>query len=238
MMTRRVVVVPDAARRPAWRPPALRPPPPPLGVKELGQTGFSVNWSNIGQTIMFGAFGAGAMYAAPLLPDPMKTIAMVGGVGLIGYGAYTFLGSASKPESEVPTGTSSPIPLAKDFEAITGQILQPKAGSRNGFNLLSDTYPVKVLVSNPNPRPVTVTLQLVVREQPYVFILIPARTEDYVADVRTVTIPAGSSLTIDMRPETKTSRWVASLEMSLTLRKIRAGGDSQDLDHVAFELQG
>lgn len=238
MMPRRLVVIPDAARRPAYRPPSFRPPALRLGAPGLGQTGLSVNWSNIGQTIMFGAFGAGAMYAAPLLPDPMKTIAMVGGVGLIGYAAYTFLGSAQKLESEVPTGTSSPIPTARDFETVTGQILQPKSGSRNGFNWFSDTYPVKVLVSNPNPRPVTVTLQLVAHEQPYVFILIPARTEDYVADVRTVTIPAGSSLTIDMNPATKTSRWVASLEITLMLRKIRAGGDVQDLDHVTFELQG
>lgn len=238
MMPRRLVVIPDAARRPAWRAPSFRPSPLHLGARELGQSGPSVNWGNIGQTIMFGAFGAGAMYAAPLLPDPMKTIAMVGGVGLIGYAAYSFLGSSAKENNEVPAGTAAKIPTPAEFALITGQILSPKSGSRVGYNFFSNTYPVKVLLSNPNPNPVTVTLQLVVHEAPYVFVFIPAQTEDYVRETTTRIIPATGNITVDLSPYSETNRWFANLEMNLTLRIIRMGNDFKDLDHVSFNLSG
>jgi hypothetical protein len=241
MMPRRLVVIPDAARRPAYRPPSFRPPALRLGAPELGQAGLSVNWSNIGQTIMLGAFGAGAMYAAPLLPDPMKTIAMVGGVGLIGYAAYTLLGQSPKADSEVPAGTSSPIPSTRDFEAIAGQILQPKAGSSGGFNWFSDTYQVKALVSNPNPRPVTLTLELLANEYPKLFYFIPLGSyENYIADTKTVQIPPGN-ITVDFNPAIKMSRWLGGggkLNMELTLRKIRVAGESTPLDQVSFTLVG
>lgn len=236
-MARRVVVVPG----PAWRPPAYRPPPPRLG-HELGQGEIKYNWGNLGQSILFGALGAGAMYGAPLLPDPMKTIAMVGGVGLIGYGVYSFLGQASKQDNEVAPGTGTPIPTPAQFSAITGQFLQPKEGSSQGFNWFSDTYPVKILVSNSDLKPVTITFELIATEYPKLFYFIPLGSyENYFADSKTVEVPPGGNKTIDFSPAIKMSRWLGGggkLNMELTLRKIRRGGEAVDMDHVSFTLVG
>lgn len=234
MMSRRVVVVPG----PVYRPPAFRPPSLRLGARELGQSEIKVNWGNLGQTILFGTMGVGAIYGSGLLPDPVKTIAMVGGVGLLGYAAYSFIGSGSKQDSEVPSGTGFSIPTPSEFAGITGEILYPKTGSRQGFNWFSDTYAVQVLLSNPSPKPVLVTLQLVIRESPYVFIFVPARVEEYVAETKTMAIPAGGNITVSLSPATKTSRWVANLEMDLTLRIVRVGKESRDLDHTSFNLIG
>lgn len=234
MMTRRVVVIPG----PAWRPPAYRPPPPELGKKQIGQTEVKLNWGNLGQTILFGTLGAGALYGSGLLPDPVKTIATVGGVGLIGYAAYSFIGSAPKVENEVPSGTGSRIPTAAEFAAVTGHFLQPKSGSSQGFNWFSDTYPVKVLVSNPSKEPVTITLELAAREAPKMFWLIPFGTSDeYVAETKTVVLPANGNISVDFSPSVKTTRWLSGkINLDLVLRKVRMGGEIAELDHVSVSL--
>lgn len=238
MMQRRVVVVPGPGQ--AYRPPAYRPPPvsPRLGTSKLGQGEIKFNWESLGSTILFASLGAGALYGSGLLPDPMKTIGMVGGVGLVGYAAYSFLGSRSSSNPTVPGGTSVPILTPAQFSAIKGQFLEPKNGDRLGYNWFSDTYDVKVLISNPNPDPVNLTIQFVARESPYVFLFIPARVEEYVADTRTVVIPGNGNLPLPLSLPTKTSRWVANLEMDLILRVIRQGSELKDLDHVSFRLIG
>lgn len=237
MMARRVVVVPG----PAYRPPAYRPPPPKLGASELGQGEIKYNWGSLGQTILFGTLGAGALYGSGLLPDPVKTIAMVGGVGLIGYAAYSFLGSSSK-STDVPSGTPSQIPTPGEFSTITGKFSQPKNDDSLGFNWFSDKYDVKVLVSNSMPHPVTVTLELLATERPKLFYFIPLGSyENYLADSKTITIPGGQNIVVDFSPAIKMSRWLGGggkLSMELTLMKIRVAGEATPLDHVSFTLIG
>ncbi len=236
MMARRVVVIPG----PAYRPPAYRPPSLRLGGRELSQAELKLRWENLGPTILFGSLGVGAIYGSGLLPDPVKTIVLVGGVGLIGYAAYSFIGSVPKSETEVPTGTGSQISTAGEFAAITGQFLQPKNGSSQGFNWFSDSYDVKVLVSNPNAKPVTVTFELIATEYPKLFMFIPTGSYDnYLADSKTVVLPANGNMTIDFLPKVKVSRWLsARMNVDLTLQKIRVGGEASPMDHVSFTLIG
>lgn len=204
----------------------------------MGQGSVSLNWGNLGQSVMFGAFGAGALYGSPLLPDPVKTIGMVAGIGLIGYAAYSFVGTAQN-KSEIPAGKPTSIASSVDFSAITGQFLQPKSGSSIGFGWFSDSYQVEALLSNPGQVDVTVQLELAVTETPILFGVPLVASNEYVAASKTVVIPAGQNLTVDFSPSVKGSRWMwGQFGLSLVLRKIRVGGQTADLDHSSFTIVG
>lgn len=236
MMERRVVVVPG----PAYRPPAYRPPSLDLGRPDLGQNQVKFRWENIGQTILFGSIGGGVVYGSTLLPDPVKTVGMVAGIGLLGYAAYSFLGTeAAPPKTETAPGKGFRIPTKAEFDVMRGQFLKPESGADVGFNWFSNTYDVDVQLSNPNPVEETVTLQLLAHEQPYGFGFIPLKAEDYIAVSRTVILQPHENLPLPtLHPEAKTNRWVANLEVTLTLRILRTPGEYADLDHVTFRLRG
>jgi hypothetical protein len=234
---RTVVVVPG----PAYRPAAYRPPPLRLSGRELGEGEVKFNWDNLGQTILLTTVGAGALYGSGLLPDPLKTVALVGGVGVLGYAAYTFLGNGRSGKDEVPPGTAAPIAPPQDFAGIVGKFQQPKEDSTIGFNWFSDHYDVRVMVSNPNPKPVTVTFELIANEYPKIFYAIPLGSyEGYLADSKTVVLPPGNTV-LDFNPAIKMSRWLGGggkLNMELTLRKVRIAGEFVPIDHVSFSLLG
>lgn len=230
---RTVVVVPG----PAYRPAAYRPPP--LRPAALGQTEIKLQWGNIGQTILFASAGAGAVYGSTLLPDPVKTVGMVAGIGLLGYAAYSFLGSeTAKLDTKVRPETGFRIPTKAEFAQIKGKIISPEPGTVENFNFWSQTYDVKVQLSNPNPTPVTVGVQLIAHEQPLGFGLIPLKSEDYVALDEARVLEPNSTYPITLLPSARTNRWVANIDMRLTLRIVRQAGEVADLDHVDFVLRG
>lgn len=232
MMPRRLVVIPDAAYRPAWRAPAFRPPVLHLGAPELGQAGPSMNWANIGETIMFAAFGAGAMYAAPILPDPMKTIAMVGGVGLLGYAAYSFLGSSSSKPVETP-GKSFQAPTADQFAGVFGKFVQPVSGSSESWSFFGQTYDAKVVVTNPDPlKEVTVTIQILSREVglPIDYVLNNISSE-YLAASTTETLKPKETREIPFTLSVRLNRWLnPRVAVYLELKKLNVKGDAVLLD--------
>lgn len=237
MPRRQVVVIPDTARRPAWRPPAYRPPAPSLGklgASELGEGGLNINWTNIGETIMFAAFGAGAMYAAPLFPDPVKTIAMVGGVGLIGYAAYTFLGSSGS--APTANGTKSfKAPTLEQFAGVSGRFTQPVLGSEESWSLFGQNYNVKVLVTNPDPKEVTFTLQITAKEIGFPFDYLFNNSTEYLAVSTPVTLQPrgmeGDSKEIPFILSVQLSRWTnPRVGVQLTLKKVPVKGDVVFLD--------
>lgn len=228
MMPRRLVVIPG----PAYRPPSFRPPALQLGERKLGQNSPSMNWANIGETIMFAAFGAGAMYAAPILPDPMKTIAMVGGVGLIGYAAYSFLGSSGPKVSETP-GKSFQAPTPNQFSAVSGKFVQPVPGSSESWTFFGQNYDVKIMATNPDPlKEVTVTLQIIARETGLPFdYLFNNTSSEYLADSITATLGPKETKEIPFKPSVRLNRWVnPRVAVFLSLNKVSVAGESVLLD--------
>ncbi len=209
--------------------------PPPLQIERgLGQTKFEdvrFNWPNLGQTIMLGAAGAGAIYGSSLLPDPVKTFAMIGGIGLLGYAAYSFVGGSSKAGASGVT--PSTIATPEEFNLIKGSFLQPLPGSTEEFgggffSQLTSSFAARALISNPNPRPIDVTLLLIVEEWPGWYKIIPAgETDPYVAGAKTVSVGAGGNEPVDFTIQTKTNRWLSpAISIRLTLKKIRTAGDN------------
>lgn len=195
-----------------------------------------MNWGNIGETIMYAAFGAGAMYAAPILPDPMKTIAMVGGVGLLGYAAYSFLGSSkSAPSADGTKSFKAPTPI--QFAGISGKFIQPTPGSSESWSFFGQQYDAKVLVSNSDPlKEVTVTLQVTAKEVGYPFdYLLKSAPDEYLAASTTVTLKPrgteGDSKEIPFTLSVRLSRWTnPRVGVALTLKKLSVSGESVILD--------
>lgn len=232
VVPRQVVLLSGPAYRPApYRPAPYRPTA--LGRVEarpvLGE-GPSLNWRNIGTTIMFAAGGAGAMYAAPLFPDPVKTLSMVAGVGLIGYAAYSLLGK-SESADEKNKNKSFKAATPADFAAITGKILSPLPGSKESWNLLSNTYNVVAQVHNPSrDAEVSARFQLVAQEAPWWTYLVGSPSEPYVADYQTVTIKPTGVEPIQFTPSVKTSRWLSQNEtITLLLQKVDENGNAVTL---------
>lgn len=93
------------ARPPAYRPVSYRPLLSRIAEPRgsLGQSipssidSISAGLKNVVQSVGIGAIGACAMYASGILPDPVKELAMIGGVGLIGYGVYSLFTGGTPP---------------------------------------------------------------------------------------------------------------------------------------------
>lgn len=204
----------------------------------LGQGKPNFNWGSLGEVILAGSAGAGLLYASKVLPSPFDTIATVGGISLAGYAAYQFFGGGepAAKSNEVEKGKSFGIASPIDFKAITGSFLEPIPGSVSSFNWFSDHYAAKALVTNPSVNPVTVTFQLIAKETPYWFYVIPfGQSDEYVADTRTINLPPGNTPIDFDAAAVKTSRWLSGkINLDLTLRKIRvAGGGPGDIENIA-----
>lgn len=102
--------------------------------------------------------GVAALVGSRYLPSPWKTAAVVGGVGLVGFGLLKTVDAARKTEALAPGPKG--LPVERDFEAVGGRILRPSAYSVVEYTFWGGMYPVTVALENAAARPVSLHVSL------------------------------------------------------------------------------
>lgn len=224
--------------QPFYAAPAPSRLPAELGAarKSLGAGAWS--WDEFPLSIFMATAGVGAMYGAGILPDPVKTLGYVAGVGLIGYAIYNvFTGPpAGQTMKAVAKNVPTDISPVEAFSMITGKIDSPTADGPVSF--LTGKYDLQVTISNSSPKPVTFILQVVASEQARAWMWWRNTPLVDVVASDDVTIPAGKTQTLTFTPTLRSSRFTYNwFLVNLKLQKIRvAGEDPVALDQVTVEL--
>ncbi len=217
--------------RAPYRPSRRRPPMIAFGTpKRMG--GF---WDEVSITVGFTAGGLGALMLSGILPSPFKTIAQVGGIGLLAFAAINLMsGQAEGATTTEDVSASYPIGNEADFQAVTAKILTPSRGSEISRGLFSSDYDVQVSWANNSKKALAIPFQVLVEEKPEGGLF----QEDYrgIAHTGIVTIPAGEVKIVDMQVPLKHRGFGAAMAtaINLSLRKISAAGQGFEAANTSF----
>lgn len=139
-----------------------------LGRKRSPELGlFGIDTDKIILSVGLATGGAGAIILAKYLPEPLDTIAVVGGIGALGWSAINLLmGISESPiASDVKREKLNPPAQINQLEGLSGEILSPKNGDVEHFAYpFDDDYDVVFKVYNNNPQPLNVRVVFDVHE--------------------------------------------------------------------------
>ncbi len=216
--------------RAPYRPSHRRPPMIASGTpKRMG--GF---WDDVSITVGLTAGGLGALMLSGVLPSPFKTIAQVGGIGLLAFAAINLMSGQVEGSTTEDVSASYPIGDEADFQAVTAKILSPSRGSETPRGLFSSNYDVQVSWANKSETALAVPFQVWVEEKPEWGIF----QEDYrgIAHTGIVTIPAKQVVIVEMQVPLKHRGFGAAMAtaINLSLRKISAAGQGFEVANTSF----
>lgn len=170
-----------------------------------------------------------------------RTAAIVGGVGLAGYGVYNLFAKkapAGAPAGVIPKGPPAPVvttdargnqvtsevvnvPTQSAFDSISGKILNPKDFDTVNLWSWQGSYPVKVQFHNNSSDLVDFTLEMTGEETPA-----PFGEEAVASYTQQVALGPGETKNVDIAMPTVTWGFSkSSVDIVLTLRKRRTAGD-------------
>lgn len=210
---------------------------------------FGFKLAGVGQGVIFSGGGIALGYASQFLPGPVNTVALVGGVGLLGYGVFQFYQAVSgRAEPSVQKFTAAPD-LPKDILAsITGKILEPADGGKaqisNMWSAIFEekrTFKVKFAVSNTGDKTVPVMIELRTEQVSRPWVGDPEVSNfstNYVAELGpgdTQVFPVNQPMNVLENPLTPQSYRSQDVTAILTART-SANGAKKQLDKVAFTV--
>ncbi len=218
--------------RAPYRPSHRRPPMIASGTPKARMGGF---WNTMSLTVGLGAGGLGALMLSGVLPAPLKTIAQVGGIGLLAIAAINLMsGEAEAATTTEDVSASYPIGDEADFQAVTAKILTPSRGAEISRGLFSSDYDIQVSWANNSEKELAIPFQVWVEEKPELGVF----QEDYrgIAHTGIVTIPAKQVKIVDMEIPLKHRGFGAAMAtaINLSLRKISAAGQGFEVANTSF----
>lgn len=233
----------QAPRRPQRQ--AFKPAPyrPPVMLANRAWTPVSTprmaglfSMSDVPLSLTLGLAGAGAMILSGVVPSPVKEVAIVAGLGLIGFGLINlFSGEAAASSSVTSTGAKPFTAASQDqFNLVSAKIIKPSWNEEVNRGLFSSDYPVEVLWTNNSDKPVSVPYRVYVEEDPHYGVM----TEKFqgVAYTGIINLAAGQSVQVPLQIDLQYRALVSGLAVGVTLKiqKVSSAGQVFDADTKSF----
>jgi hypothetical protein len=159
---------PRPQQRPVYRPAPYRPPAM-LANRELAAAHMGAfNFSELPLSLTLGLVGVSSLILSGILPSPVKQIAMISGLGFLGFGLINmFSASASAATTSGESGAAPFKTAAPDqFGLVTAKIVKPSWNEEVGRGLFSYDYDIEVLWTNNSDKAVSMPYRISVEEKP------------------------------------------------------------------------
>lgn len=148
-----------------------RRPSQPIFLKPQASRLGAFNLQELPTSIAFGAAGIGAMMLSSIIPDPIKTIFQVSGIGLLAFGLLDVFSGPASADSDLMKPDAEPFTPASldDLLSVSAKIVSPGGDEKVPVEkpwVGAWTYPLQVLWWNPLPKKVIVPFQVDVVEEP------------------------------------------------------------------------
>lgn len=214
----------------------------------------NIDLGNLPLSLGFFAGGAVTFVVRGQLPKGVwQTAALVGGIGLLGFGVYNLFtkkapAPGAKPAGVVPSGPGPPVatvdsrgnpvtsqivnvPTIKAFDSVTGRIVSPTDFSTVDLWSWQGSYPVRVQFQNGSNEPVDFALELTGQEAPA-----PFGDEQVAAYSQQVSLGPGETKNVDVSMPIVTWGFTKTyVDIILTAKKRRTAGDEPVmLDYKSF----
>jgi hypothetical protein len=204
-------------RRPTYKPAMIASAP----RKQLGAM------ADVPMSLGLGAVGIGSMLLSGIVPQPIKTILQVTGVGLIAFGAITLVTPPAAAKTTEETTGPEPIGEEGTFNAITASIVEPSYNAAIPLGFLSSDYDVKVQWFNPTDQAITVDFQVYAEETPVwtgLFSESVGQSYRSVAHSGRVYLPAHKKETVEMQIPLKNPEGAGDAsQINMSISKVRKG---------------
>lgn len=223
-----------AGRRPAYSPAPYRPPmlANPAPTPRMGGA-FDV--AEVPLSLTLGMVGVSSLILSGVLPAPIKQVAMVTGIGFIGFGLLNmFSGTAAADTGAPSSGAPFSAAPVDQFNKVTAKIVKPSFSEEVSRGYFSYDYDIEVLWTNTSDKMVAVPYRIYVEEKPEGGI----GTADFRGVVHTgvVNLGPGQSAQVPLEIDLQHRGIGAAAAVGVTLKvqKVSSAGQVFDADQRFF----